>query len=146
VEGRAEDAALALAYAGLARDRQGKDGGAQIARAVSLDRQNAQVRYLEGLHWRQVGNYQASLSALVQATALDPENPALYAELASAYRLLGDLDAAERWYMQAVSVSNGDPRWQTVLDAFRAERGALLEQLGLTDEPIPDATDAVLPP
>lgn len=136
------DDALALAYAGLARDRQGKDGSAQIARAVALDARSAQVRYLEGLHWRQVGDYQASLDALVQATALDPENPALYTELASAYRLLGDLDSAERWYAQAVTVSNGDPRFQAVLDAFRAERDSLLEQLGLTDEP----TDTVLPP
>lgn len=143
----AGDDALALAYAGLARDRQSKDGSAQIARAVLLEPQNPQVRFLEGLHWRQAGDYQASLNALIQATALDPENPALYAELASAYRLLGDLDSAERWYMQAVAVSNGDPRFRTVLDAFRAERQTLLEQLGLiTDEPIPEATDSVPPP
>jgi tetratricopeptide (TPR) repeat protein len=139
---QADGGALALAYMGLARDRQGKDGSAPIARAAALEPQTPQVRYLQALHLRQVGDYAGSLSALVQATALDPENPALYAELASAYRLLGDLDSAERWYMQAVSLSNGDPRFVGLLEGFRAERGDLLAQLGLTDEP----TDTVLPP
>jgi len=57
----------ALAYTALARDRQGKDGSAAIARAVALGSQNAVVRFIQGLHLREQNDLAGSLDALVQA-------------------------------------------------------------------------------
>jgi tetratricopeptide (TPR) repeat protein len=108
----------ALAYAGLARDQQGKNGRPQIDRAVALAPNNAQVRYLQGLHFHLVGDEANSLVALQQATVLDPLNPAYAAELAATYDRAGDSPKAEYWYKAAVTLSNNDPRFQALLTAF----------------------------
>jgi tetratricopeptide (TPR) repeat protein len=122
---------LAAAYGGLARDVQGKDGSPQIDAAVAFAPDNPQVRYLQGLHLRQQYDYPGSLEAMIQAVALDPENPALYAELGRAYQLAGDMTAAERWLKFAVSL---DDHFQPLLDAFYDDERTALLNLGLVDE------------
>ncbi len=108
----------ALAYFGLARDQQGKDGHIQIEQAVALAPDNAQVRYVQGLHLHIVQDDNASLLALQDAARLDPLNPAYAAELATAYDRTGDAVQAEYWYKAAVTLSNNDPRFQALLTAF----------------------------
>ena len=122
---------LALAYRGLARDMQSKDGSEQIAAAVALAPQNSQVRFLQGLHLRLAYDYAGSMRAMVQAVALDPENPALYAELGKAYQLNGDLVSAEHWLKFAVSL---DSHFQPLLDSFYDDEKSALLSLGLVDE------------
>lgn len=109
---------LAWAYTGLARDQQGKNGRSQIEQAIALAPNDAQVRYLQGLHLHLVGDDDASLIALQQATILNPLNPAFAAELANAYDRSGDSSKAEYWYKAAVTLSNNDPRFQALLTAF----------------------------
>ncbi len=141
---------LASAYAGLARDMQGKDGSAWIDAAVAVAPADPQVRFLQGLHLRLNHDHQGSLDAIVQAVALDPENPALYAELGKGYQLLGDLPSAERWLKFAVSL---DPNFQPLLDSFYNDEQSILLSLGLVDEaalpfdatPPPDRQPAVQP-
>lgn len=108
----------ALAYAGLARDQQGKNGRPQIDQAVALAPNNAQVRYIQGLHFHLVADDANSLIALQQATVLDPLNPAYAAELAVTYDRAGDSVNAEYWYKAAVTLSGNDPRFQALLTAF----------------------------
>lgn len=122
---------LGMAYSGLARDMQGKDGAVQIDEAVLLAPDNPQVRFLQGLHLRQRYDYVGSLEAMIQAVALDPENPALYAELGRAYQLTGDLVTAERWLRFAVSL---DDHFQPLLDSFYDDERTALLNLGLVDE------------
>ena len=124
--------AQALAYKSLAMGKQGKDGTAAISQAVRLAPNDAKIRYLLGLHYRTQTDYMASKDALVQATALDPSNPALYAELGTSYRLIGEYDRAEQWLQAAVSASNNDARFQQVLVQFYAEESANLGTDGLT--------------
>lgn len=123
--------AAALAYVGLARDRQGKHGGEWIERALLVDSQDATVRYLQGLHLRQYGDLEGSREAFALATALDPRNPAYYAELGSAYRLLGDMDSAERWLRVAVDNAADDPRFSEMLALFYAEEITQLDDESL---------------
>jgi Flp pilus assembly protein TadD len=108
----------AVAYAGLARDRQGKDGSARIAQAIALGPNQPQVRYVEGLHLRLRGDALASLKALRAAANLDPTNPALAAEVGAAYQLLDNLGQAETWFKQAIALSKNDPRFQKLLQTF----------------------------
>lgn len=122
---------LASAYRGLARDMQGKDGGRWIDAALALAPENPQVRFLQGLHLRLKYDYAGSLQAVIQAVALDPENPALYAELGRAYQLSGDLLTAERWLKFAVGL---DAQFQPVLDSFYNDEANTLMSLGLIDE------------
>ncbi|MCC6612943.1 MAG: tetratricopeptide repeat protein [Anaerolineae bacterium] len=126
-----EPYAEALAYYGLARDRQGKDGGQSILRAVALEPGNARVRYLQGVHLRLAGDSTGAIDALAQAIAVDPQNPAYYAELAQAYRDSHELEQAERWFLTAVALSNGDARYQEMLALFYADEGGNLTASGL---------------
>jgi tetratricopeptide (TPR) repeat protein len=122
---------LAAAYRGLARDMQGKDGKRWIEVALALAPENPQVRFLQGLHLRLTYDYAGSLQAMIQAVALDSENPALYAELGRAYQLSGDLLTAERWLQFAVSLN---AQFQPVLDSFYNDEANTLLSLGLIDE------------
>ncbi len=120
-----------LAYTGLARDRQGKDGSAWMEQAVALDPQNPQVLYLLGLHLRSVDDLEGSLEALIQAVSLTPQNPAFYAELGTAYRLTGNLTQAEHWLQVAVWVSDNDPEFLRLLALFYAEESYNLTSAGM---------------
>jgi tetratricopeptide (TPR) repeat protein len=121
----------ALAYVGLARDRQGKSGEIAFQQAVALEPQNAVVQFLWGLHLREHDDLEANRDALEAATTLDSENPAYLAELGTAYRLLGDLENAERWLQVAVDNSGGDLRFAQLLALFYAEEGYQLAERGL---------------
>jgi tetratricopeptide (TPR) repeat protein len=121
----------ALAYVGLARDMQGKDGSPWIEQALALDADNPQVVYLHGLHLRSVGDYRQSLAQLTEAAALEPQNPAFLAELGSAYRLVNDLPSAEYWLKTAAALSPGNPHFQELLALFYAEEGYNLTSGGL---------------
>lgn len=122
----------ALAYIGLARDHQGRDGSTFIEQAVTVAPQNAPVRFLQGLHLRHVGDPSGSLKALIQATVLDPQNPAMYTELSAAYRNIGDLPRAEYWLKMAVALSGNDPQFQELLAVFYSEESINLTSEGVT--------------
>ena len=132
--------ARGYAYSGFVRDQQGKDGGALIQAAVALEPDDAQVRLLEGLHYRTIGERRASLDAIITAAALDPLNPAIYAELGAAYELVGDVVTARRWLEYAVTLSGNDPKFQAILEAFDADQADLLAAVGFTDEPTFEST------
>lgn len=121
--------AEALAYTALMRSHQGKDGSAWIEQAVRVDSQNPRVRYLHAIYLRLSKDYDASLEAMIQAVALDPQNPILYAELGIAYRLVDDLKNAEYWLEFAVDLSNNDPRYRQMLDEFRAAETSRIDEL-----------------
>lgn len=134
--------AEALAYVGLTRSRQGLDGDPWIDAALQTELESPAVFYVQGLHLRTENDMVGSLNALIQAVLLDPNNPALYAELGSAYRLVGDLQGAEYWLKVAVDVSQNAPQFQELLAMFYAETGHNLDAGGL---PILELAAAALP-
>lgn len=134
--------AEALAYQGLARDKQGHDGSAPIQQAVNLAPHNAQVRYLEALHLRAEGHYEDSFQAMSRAVALEPDNAAFYVELSTAYRLIGDLNQAEGWLHYAVALSGDAPEFRRLLAFFYADEAP---QLGINPLTIFDEAGEALP-
>jgi Flp pilus assembly protein TadD len=103
------------------------------------------VRYLQGLHLRHIGDDRASLDALIQAVALNPQDPALFAELGMSYQLMGDSESAERWLREAVRLSQNDPRFRALLDEFRfTQQDALTNILAQIAPAL--LNDVVLPP
>ncbi len=121
----------AMAYVALARRSQGKSADTWMAQALALGAAVPPVHYLHGLHLRASGLYEESLDALRVAVQLDPENPAYYAELGAAYRLLFDYTQAEYWLRMALTVSDEDLVFQTMLATFYAEEGYHLTQESL---------------
>lgn len=108
----------ALAYAGLARDQQGKNGAAEIDAAIAAAPDSPPVRFLQGIHLRLRGDVFGGLEALLRAAALDPLNPAYAAEVSATYQMLGNWTEAERWLLLAVRLAGDDPRFQELLTRF----------------------------
>jgi len=126
----------ALAYTGIARGRQGKDGGAWLEQALSLAPDDPQVLYLQGLNLRYAGDLEGSLNVLLDlnerlAQEDEPENAAIHAEIGTAYRLMNDMENAERWLNDAVTLSGGDARFQELLALFYSEESYNLSSGGL---------------
>ena len=111
----------ALAYLGWVKSRQGKDGSSWIEQATTLAPQDPEVWYLRGLHFRARADYIQSLDAIAQSVRLAPNNAGLYAELGTAFRLVGDLEQAEYWLDYAVSASTDTPEYQQILENFYVE-------------------------
>lgn len=131
----------ALAYTGLAREMQGKDGTEWVEQALALEPLNPQVLYVAGLHLRIRQEYQASRRILIRAASQAPDNPAFYAEIGMASRLLGDYQQAERWYQMAVIMSDYDPLFVRALSLFYAEEAYGIDPLNPRFDPYQPVSD-----
>lgn len=134
----------ALAYLGWVKSSQGKDGSSWINQASQLAPQDAEVWYLRSLHFRAQADYVESLDAIAQSVRLAPENSGLYAELGTAFRLVGDVEQAEFWLDYAVSTSANTPEYQQILENFYIETAyvspsnvleSLAEKASVSDSP-----------
>lgn len=92
---------LMMAYVAWMRDLQGKDSARWMIQAVALAPQNADVRFVQGLHLRTLGEFDASVQAFQRAIQLDPQNNVFYDELANTYADMGLAEQAQAWRDQA---------------------------------------------
>lgn len=123
--------AEAYAYLGLAQDMQNKDGQPAYETAVKLAPESVLAQFFLGLHWRRVGMGDQALSALKQAQTLDPQNPAIAAEIGGVYAGLNDLINAELWFTQAVSFAPQSAEFWLLLARFYVDHAYHIEELGL---------------
>lgn len=121
----------AMAYTALARENQGKDGLAWMTEALNTGDDHAQVHYLNGLFLRGRHESRASIEALVRAMSLEPSNPAIAAELATAYQLDFQNERAAFWMQNALTFSNNAPEYVNIAADFYAESGVDLSNGGV---------------
>lgn len=121
----------ANAYLGLALDMQKKDGEAAYAEAVRLQPDSPLAQYLFGLHYRQAGESTRALPYLQAAQKLDPENPAIAAEIAGAYTAQNDLINAEAWFSKAVTLAPGSAEFWLLLARFHVDNDYKVVEQGL---------------
>jgi tetratricopeptide (TPR) repeat protein len=121
----------AYVYLGLAQDMQGKDGLEAYERALALAPESAVAQFYAGLYWRRFGDARKALAHLEAAQRLDPENPAVAAEMGGAHASLGDLQAAEQWLSQAVMLAEHEARWWRLLARFALDHEYHVAEVGL---------------
>jgi tetratricopeptide (TPR) repeat protein len=121
----------ALAYRGFVRDQQDRDGLPDIEAARAMAPNDPVVYYMLGMHWRLAGQLQSAFDAFERAYWLDPENPALAAEVGISWQQLSELALAEEWLLRAVDLALDDRQWQAMLAAFYADTAFHLELIGL---------------
>ncbi len=129
----------ALAFYGLARDQVGEDGSAELQYAIEEAPNAALPHIFLALHWLQASQPERARQELEVAATLDPENPAIAAELGTAYALLGDIQAAKAAYLHATQVAPQDPRFWITLAQFSLNHEIEIATLGL-----PAARNAVV--
>jgi Flp pilus assembly protein TadD len=116
------DDSLSYAYRGIARDQAGGEGRADIENAIALAPQSPLPYYALGLSYRLEGRYDFSQQAFLDAHLLDPQNPALVAELAASFAWLDQYEQADFWYTEATTLAPGDERFIALRAAFYADQ------------------------
>jgi tetratricopeptide (TPR) repeat protein len=123
--------ALAWAWSGEAKQQTGQDGGAELARALSLAPDSAVVQGLYGLSLQREGKAPQALAAYQKALALEPDSAGWQMALAGAYEQTGDLVSAYGYYLQAVGTAPEDASTWRALAEFCLRNGVHLSDTGL---------------
>src|SRR5262249_8482134 len=106
---------------GMVQDQQGRDGWPLLERGYSMNPADSMVNYAMALHWRLAGDTTKALAALARAEALDPQNPAIAAEIWLAHRMEGRLDNAALWLNIATTLAPNNQSFRTLLATFYAD-------------------------
>lgn len=129
---RADDTnAEAWAWLGEADQQNGRDGSAELDRALELNPNSSVVHGLRGLYFQQVGNYRAALTEYQIAASLEPQAPARFVSLGEAYAWTGDLIRALEAFQYAAALAPGDAAYWRALADFCGRQGIHLEDVGI---------------
>jgi len=110
-----------------------------LDRALDLNPISTVVRGLRGLYFQRVGNEREALAEFQSASALEPNNPALYVSVGESYARLGDLIRALEAYQYAAALVPDDANYWHLLAQFCAQNNINLDDIG-----IPAAQQAVV--
>jgi tetratricopeptide (TPR) repeat protein len=123
--------AEAWAWLGEAGQQLGRDGRAELDKALSLGSANPIVHSLRGLYWARQGQPKQALAEYRAAAKRDPGNPLWQVSMAEAYAGLGDLPPALEAYLRAVELAPGDANYWRLLAVFCVRYGVQVEETGL---------------
>lgn len=123
--------AEAWAWLGEANQHSGRDGSAELNRALELNPNSSTVRGLRGLYFQRTGNYRDALTEHQFAASLDPQNPARFVSLGNAYALTGDLVLALESFQYAALIAPGDATYWRALAEFCGRNGIQLKDIAI---------------
>ena len=105
--------AEAWAYLGEARQYTASDLDPLVAleTALELDPASIAANTFNALFWQRQYEYELALGYFQMTAKLDPDNPVYLVEIGNLVALLGDLDAGEDYYRQAIALSSNDPKY-----------------------------------
>jgi tetratricopeptide (TPR) repeat protein len=143
--------AEAWAYLGEARQHVGKDGFADLEKALLIEPDSIAVNTLMALYWQRQERHDLALVYLHSAAIVDHNNPALQAEIGNTLGLLGNITSAESHYIRAVDLAPKDPTYWRILANFyiryetklREEGLAAARQAVILDQNDPASLDAM---
>ncbi len=109
----------AFAYYGFTLDQLGQDGGAQIDRALEINRDLVIARYFRALHEIAQGDQSNALIDLQSAIDHEPQNYLIAIELGRAYSRQSDFGSAEKWLKVARDIRPDDGlSWQALCELY----------------------------
>lgn len=126
-----EEQAETLAFLAHALTYTGRPALDLFEESRRLDPESALPLYFHGIYLRRQGALQAAEAVLQQALQLDPENAAIYVELAQAEAQRGNLAIAEDYMNKAAIAARNDFNIQLLRVRFYALRGYRLEEAGI---------------
>jgi tetratricopeptide (TPR) repeat protein len=109
------DFAEAYAYLGLSRDNLDKNGIIELLEAVELAPDLALPHITLGIHWLEKSKNDMAMNEFELALALDPNNPAILAQIGAVYEARGEIPNALQSYRDAAEVNPQDPNFWLLL-------------------------------
>jgi tetratricopeptide (TPR) repeat protein len=107
------------------------DARSELEKALSLDLNSVAANVFMGIYWQRLEEYEKSLEYLEIAASLEPDNPALQAEIANTYAAKGDLPTALSFYQKSVELAPRDPVYWRVLAEFSLQHQVQVRQIAL---------------
>jgi tetratricopeptide (TPR) repeat protein len=102
-----------------------------LEKALSLDPNSLTVNLFLALYWRRGDSYRLALAYMHKAAAVDPQNPALQAEIGSFLAEMGDLPAAQDSYQRAIELAPTEAAYWRFLAEFSLQHGIQVRQVAL---------------
>ena len=122
---------MARAYLGLSKDQAGQNGLDDLRIAADAMPDQALTFTFLALHWLNAGEEELAGEALTTAAQIDPQNPAIAAQLGEFYAGLGDFTTAAAAYRQAASLDPKNPEFWLLLASFSNQYEVDLRSLAL---------------
>ena len=123
--------AEALAYLGLSKLQSGEEGFEELYTALEIKDDNPRTYIFLAMQHQILGEVEAAREALDNAARLDPENPAIAAQLGSVYAEIGDFSAATQAYLVATDLAPDDARFWLLLADYSLQHDLDLRGIGL---------------
>ncbi|HLF90232.1 MAG TPA: tetratricopeptide repeat protein [Anaerolineales bacterium] len=123
--------AEAWAFWGEAKGQLGQDGLAELEIALSLNPESLIANLLYALYQKRNGKPELALVYLHAAATLEPDNPAIQAEIGGTLNELGDFNTALEYYQTATELAPRDPTYWNLLAQFVLQNNTLVEEVGL---------------
>ena len=114
-------------------------GAIEIERALEINPQSISANTLMALYWQRQNRYDLALVHMHNAENIDPDNPAVQAELGRTLAILSDLNKAQNYYERATELAPNDPHYWRLLADFSIKYKLKLREVGL-----PAARQAIL--
>jgi tetratricopeptide (TPR) repeat protein len=127
----APDYAEAWAFQGEAKFHLGKDGQADLDRALALNEKSVVVRALLALNYRRQGKYDLALKNLEKAAAYEPEEPMWEVELGNTWAEQGDLPVALEHFQKATALAPQNSLYWQALAKFAVDYSVNVSTIGL---------------
>jgi tetratricopeptide (TPR) repeat protein len=109
------DFAEAYAYLGLSKDNLDKNGIIELLEAVELNPDLALPHITLGIHWLSKSKNDMAMNEFECALALDPNNPAILAQIGAVYEAKGEIPNALQAYRSAAEINPQDPEFWLLL-------------------------------
>ena len=109
------DFAEAYAYLGLCKDNLDKNGIIELLEAVELAPDLALPHIILGIHWINKSKNDMAMNEFERALNLDPNNPAILAQIGAVYEAKGEIPNALQAYQAAAEINPQDPDFWLLL-------------------------------
>lgn len=109
------------------RRRQYQSAANSFAKAIQLDRVNADYRYLRGLAYFHLDQYDKAIADFRGAVARESGHARAYTCLASTYAMTGEYELAVEFYEEAIRV---DPEYTEAFSGLELVRAFLGDRTG----------------
>ena len=127
-----DDAYLeARSYLGLAYEMLGKDGRQELEQAIRAAPNASLPHVFLAQHWSRIGELELALGELEIAARIDPENPAIAAELGNVYAQSGKHDLAIQAFRAATSLAPLNAEFWRLFAGYSVKYEVQLKELGI---------------
>jgi tetratricopeptide (TPR) repeat protein len=109
----------------------GNDPLAVLHKALDIDPESLAANTFLALYWQRQNDYPLALAYLEKAVVLDPNNPALSAQMGEVKAISGDLPAALQAYRRASELAVGQIAYLKLLINFTLQYRYQVEETGL---------------